>query len=157
MKISTKARYAVMALCDLAQYLKSGSDKKPVSLQEISQSQELPVAYLEQIFMKLKQAKLVDSIRGASGGYVLARPANMIRVSDIIYAVEKPAKTTRCDAHTSKGCHSSGTRCLTHDLWEELGQVIHLFFSKITLQDILDRKILGSFASPNNTMSPHVL
>ena len=118
-----------------------------MSLLEISQSQELPTAYLEQIFIKLKAAKLVESTRGAMGGYLLARSPSRIRISDIIYAVEKPTRTTRCDVKTEKGCHSNGMRCITHVLWEELGHVIHAYFSGISLQDVITGNIKESLSS----------
>lgn len=156
MKISTKARYGVMALCDLAIAQKK-SGGKPISLQDIGQTQEIPIAYLEQIFNTLKKAKLVESTRGAFGGYLLARPANNIRMSDIIYALEDVVKTTRCENHSPKGCHSTGARCLTHDLWEELGQTIHRFLSRTTIQDVVDGRIStpGSFSEPRERI--HVL
>lgn len=117
------------------------SEGKPVSLQDIAHNQELSLAYLEQIFNALKKAKLVESTRGSFGGYTLARPANNIRISDIIYALESVVRVTRCDAHSSTGCHSSGARCLTHDLWEELGHVIHKFLSGMTIQDVIDGRV----------------
>lgn len=156
MKISTKARYGVMALCDLAIAQKK-SEGKPVSLQDIAQTQEIPIAYLEQIFNTLKKAKLVESTRGAFGGYLLARPASNIRMSDIIYALEDAIKTTRCENHSPTGCHSTGARCLTHDFWEELGQTIHRFLSRTTIQDIVDGRISGANYLSESRERLHVL
>ncbi len=145
MKLNTRSRYAVMAMVDLAL---NEQETKVTSLNDISERQELPLPYLEQIFAKLKKANLVTSVRGASGGYTLGRPTQAIRISDIIYAVEPPSKTTRCGDHEKKGCHSSGSRCATHDLWEALGLTIHSFFSKITLKDVLNNTL--STSSPAN-------
>ena len=139
MKVSTKARYAVMAMVDLANHGK----ESPVSLPEIAARQELPLPYLEQLFNKLKKTGMVKSSRGAQGGYVLSHSAAEIRVIDVIYAVDSPVKITRCQTHSSQGCRSSGARCLTHDLWEELGDVIRVFLGKVTLEDICDRRVLG--------------
>ena len=136
MKLSTRARYGVMAMCDLALACQKNKNK-PVSLQDISKSQELSLAYLEQIFNNLKKAHLVDSVRGAMGGYILARKAETIRISDIIYALENPVQVTRCDHRSPKGCHSTGVRCLTHHLWEDMGHVIHNFLSGVTLEDVI--------------------
>lgn len=139
MKLSTKARYAVMAMVDLANH---GTDQ-PVSLAEIAARQELPLPYLEQLFNKLKKANLVKSSRGASGGYLLNRFPDEIRISEVIYAVDKPVKTTRCENRSLKGCHADGTRCLTHDLWEELEIVIRLFLTKVTLADVTNCQVVG--------------
>lgn len=147
MKLSTRARYAVMAMVDLA-FLEA--EKKVVSLQDIAERQELPVAYLEQIFGKLRKGNLVLSCRGAQGGYTLARASHTIRVSDVIYAVEPKIKTTRCENLTERGCHSSGNQCLTHDLWESLGQTIHGFLSTVTLQDIVSGTTNKMDISSNN-------
>lgn len=139
MKVSTKARYAVMAMVDLANH----GGNCHVSLSEIAMRQELPLPYLEQLFNKLKKTGMIKSTRGANGGYTLNYPAEEIRILDVIHAVDTPVKTTRCESHSSKGCHGNGMRCLTHDLWEELGAVIHLFLSKVTLADVCERRVLG--------------
>lgn len=139
MKLSTKARYAVTAMVDLAIHGKDAC----VSLKEIAVRQELPLPYLEQLFNKLKKTGMVKSTRGSNGGYVLNHPNESIRIIDIIQAVDKPVKTTRCEGHSPKGCQNTGLRCLTHDLWEELGTVIHLFLAKITLADVCERRVLG--------------
>lgn len=139
MKVSTKARYAVMAMVDLAVH---GQDN-PVSLSEIANRQDLPLPYLEQLFNKLKKAELVKSSRGSNGGYILNHPPAQTRVIDIIYAVDTPVKITRCEVHSAKGCHKTGIRCLTHDLWEELEEVIRTFLSRTSLADICNRQTLG--------------
>lgn len=139
MKVSTKARYAVMAMVDLANH----GHTCHVSLSEIAARQELPLPYLEQLFNKLKKTGIVKSTRGSNGGYLLNYPAEDIRILDVIQAVDKPVRTTRCESHSAKGCQSKGMRCLTHDLWEELGTVIHLFLTKVTLADVCERRVLG--------------
>lgn len=140
MKLGTKGRYAVMAMVDLAKY----SDKKPITLSEIATRQEISLSYLEQLFAKLRRAGLVKSVRGPGGGYKLAFGIESIRISDVIRAVDEPIKVTRCDPERREGCLSKHTRCLTHDLWEELGQHIHLFLSSITLEDVCEGRVLGA-------------
>jgi len=139
MRLSTKARYAVMAMVDIAKY----TQNVPTSLTAIAERQQLPLAYLEQLFVKLRKAGLVNSSRGASGGYMLARLDSDIRILDIITAVDKPLKAVRCDNQSSRGCQAHGQRCLTHDLWEELGMVVHLFLSRVTLADVCAKRVLG--------------
>lgn len=139
MRLSTKARYAVTAMVDVALEEASG----PVSLTTIAERQELPLAYLEQLFGKLRKAGLVKSSRGSAGGYVLAHKAEGVRILDIISAVDKPLKATQCDHESSKGCRMTGEQCLTHDLWEELGAVVQLFLTRITLADVCEKRIAG--------------
>lgn len=140
MKLSTKGRYAVMAMADLA----SHGNGRPVTLAEIADRQEISLSYLEQLFGKLRRSGLVSSVRGPGGGYLLARPTSELRVSDIILAVDEPIKATRCTPGSPLGCHSHRGRCLTHDLWEELGNQIYLYLSAVTLADVCERRILGS-------------
>lgn len=139
MRLSTKGRYAVMAMVDLAKH----SSGRPVALADIAARQEISLSYLEQLFAKLRRSGLVKSMRGPGGGYLLARPVDATRVSDIILAVDEPIRATRCPTHSAAGCHSDKSRCLTHDLWEELGNQIHLFLSAVTLDDVIHRRILG--------------
>ena len=140
MKLSTRGRYAVMAMVDLA-----GQNKDtPVSLIDISLRQDISVSYLEQLFGKLRRGAQVKSVRGPGGGYLLARNANQIKISDIMLAVDEPIKTTRCSTGSSKGCNADDSRCQTHDLWFELGNQIFLYLSSITLEDVLENKILGT-------------
>lgn len=140
MKLSTKGRYAVMAMVDLA----CQSNGKPVSLADIAVRQEISQSYLEQLFGKLRKGGLVKSVRGPGGGYVLARAADATRVADIILAVDEPMRTTRCRVGSPSGCHSDKSRCLTHDLWEELGNQIYLYLSSVTLGDVAGRRVLGT-------------
>lgn len=139
MRLSTKARYAVTAMVDVA--LEEGSG--PVSLAAISDRQELPLAYLEQLFGKLRKAGLVKSSRGALGGYMLAHKTSDVRIIDIIAAVDSPLKATRCDHESKVGCRVTGERCLTHDLWDELGAVVQLFLARVTLADVCEKRIAG--------------
>jgi Rrf2 family iron-sulfur cluster assembly transcriptional regulator len=157
MKLGTKGRYAVMAMADLA--LHSGG--KPVALAAIAERQEISLSYLEQLFGKLRRSSLVNSVRGPGGGYVLARGDNEIRVSDIVVAVDEPLQATRCRPGTATGCLSEQSRCLTHELWEELSNQIHLYLSSVSLADVINKRILGSsgvltgpFARPRPEIIP---
>jgi len=151
-KLSTKGRYAVMAMVDLAHHAQA----KPVSLSEIATRQEISLSYLEQLFARLRRAGLVRSVRGPGGGYRLARTSIETRISEIILAVDEPIKATRCTEMGTVGCHADGSKCLTHDLWEELGNQIHLFLSSVTLHDILERKLSTRFVQPANEATSDV-
>lgn len=140
MRLSTKGRYAVMAMADLA----SQAGGRPVALADIAARQEISLSYLEQLFGKLRKGALVKSVRGPGGGYFLARPGAEIRISDIILAVDEPIQATRCTPGSPTGCHNNKSRCLTHDLWEELGNQIYLYLSSVTLEDVVRRRVLGS-------------
>jgi Rrf2 family iron-sulfur cluster assembly transcriptional regulator len=140
MKLSTKGRYAVMAMVDLA----STSKGNPVALADIAERQEISLSYLEQLFAKLRRGGLVRSVRGPGGGYLLAHAVDQTRVSDIIVAVDEPIRATRCAPGSPTGCRVNKSRCLTHDLWEELGNQIHLYLSSVTLADVCARKVLGT-------------
>lgn len=140
MRLSTKGRYAVMAMVDLA----STSKGNPVALADIAERQEISLSYLEQLFAKLRKGGLVKSVRGPGGGYLLAFPPEDTRISDIILAVDEPIRTTRCAAGSPAGCRTNRSRCLTHDLWEELGNQIHLYLSSVTISDVVNRRVLGS-------------
>ena len=142
MRLSTKGRYAVMAMVDLAHH----SHGAPVTLAEIAERQEISLSYLEQLFAKLRKGGLVKSMRGPGGGYVLAHPAAETRIADIILAVDEPIRATRCAPGSPAGCRSDGGRCLTHDLWEELGNQIHAFLASVTLYDVLERKLTPRIA-----------
>ena len=139
MKLSTKGRYAVMALADLA----CQSDGQPVALADIAQRQEISLSYLEQLFGKLRKGGQVKSVRGPGGGYLLARAAKEMRIADIILAVDEPIKATICKPNSSNGCRVDHSRCVTHDLWEELGNQIYLFLSTISLEDVIENRVLG--------------
>jgi Rrf2 family iron-sulfur cluster assembly transcriptional regulator len=134
MQLSTKGRYAVMAMADLA-----GQACRPaVSLAEIAERQELSLAYLEQLFARLRRKGLVISVRGPGGGYRLAKPADQTSVGEVVTAVDEPLRATRCDGHgAARGCMKAGARCLTHDLWEETGRQIRQYLSSVTLADVL--------------------
>lgn len=139
MKLSTRGRYAVMAMADLAR-IENG---KPVTLADIAARQEISLSYLEQLFAQLRRAGLVTSMRGPGGGYKLGQPAAETRIADIILAVDEPIKATRCNLASPNGCRSDGGRCLTHDLWDELGRQINMFLSSVSLDDVINRKVLG--------------
>ena len=132
MKLTNKGRYAVMAMADLALNTKDG----PISLTEISLRQNISLAYLEQIFLKLKNNKLVRSSRGANGGYILEKPASEIKLSNIIYAVDEEVRTLNCKKNSKRGCNNKSTKCITHNLWDQLDQHIIGFFEKVKLQDL---------------------
>lgn len=140
MKLSTKGRYAVMAMVDLA----STSNGNPVALADIAERQEISLSYLEQLFAKLRRGGLVRSVRGPGGGYLLAHASDQTRISDIILAVDEPIRATRCAPGSPVGCRANKARCLTHDLWEELGNQIHLYLSSVTLANVVSRRVLGT-------------
>ena len=133
MKLTTKGRYAVMAMADIA----LNNNFKPISLAEISTRQNISLAYLEQIFIKLRNKKLVKSVRGASGGYTLEKPASEIRLSNIIFAVDEEIRTLNCKKQSKRGCNNKSTKCITHNLWDELDQHINGFFENKNLQDLI--------------------
>ena len=135
MKLTTKGRYAVMAMADLA----TNANGKAISLTEISSRQNISLAYLEQIFIKLKNKKLVKSSRGATGGYILEKPANEIKLSNIIFAVDEEVKMLNCKKNSKKGCNNKSTKCITHNLWDELDKHIHGFFERVKLQDLIKK------------------
>jgi Rrf2 family iron-sulfur cluster assembly transcriptional regulator len=139
-KLSTKGRYAVMAMADLA----SQGGEKPVALADIATRQEISLSYLEQLFGKLRKAGLVTSVRGPGGGYMLARAPSDTRVSDVIMAVDEPISATRCVPGSPAGCHADKARCLTHDLWTELSNQIYLYLSSVSLEDVCERRVLGT-------------
>ena len=132
MKLTNKGRYAVMAMADLA----SNAKERPISLAEISSRQNISLAYLEQIFIKLKNNKLVKSSRGSAGGYILEKPASEIKLSNIIHAVDEQVKTLNCKKNSKRGCNNKSTKCITHNLWDQLDQHINGFFEKVKLQDL---------------------
>ena len=139
MRLTTRGRYAVMALVDLAKQ----SEGRPVALSDVAERQEISLSYLEQLFAKLRRGGLVKSVRGPGGGYLLARPAAEMRISDIILAVDEPIRATRCLPGAPQGCTGKPTRCMTHDLWEELGHQIRLFLSQVTVADVVENRVLG--------------
>jgi len=140
MKLTTKGRYAVMAMADLAMF----KDKGPISLADISIRQNISLAYLEQIFIKLKQFDLVKSVRGAKGGYVLNTSPEEIKISNIISAVDEEIKTLNCKKESKKGCNNKSSKCITHNLWDQLDQHINSFFEKVKLQDLVKKNQIAN-------------
>ena len=132
MKLSNKGRYAVQALADLAR----NNLQKPTNLTEISLRQGISISFLEQIFLKLKKNNLVKSSRGPLGGYTLSRSPDDITISSIIEAVDEKVKTVACRRESKKGCHGKSSKCITHDLWDDLENHINNFLQKNTLRDI---------------------
>ena len=150
MNLSTKGRYAVMAMVDLAR----NSGGKSVALNDIAVRQEISLSYLEQLFAKLRRGGLVISARGPGGGYRLARSAAETRIADIILAVDEPIKATRCELGSPKGCTGHQGRCVTHDLWEELGRQIQIFLSAVTLDDVVNKRVLGMSRLASSEAAP---
>ena len=146
MRLSTKGRYAVMAMADLAGNASDPAnpgEQRPVALADIAARQDISLSYLEQLFAKLRRGGLVTSVRGPGGGYRLSRPSGDLRIADIILAVDEPIAATRCKSGSSKGCTKTGARCVTHDLWEELGHQIQWFLSQVTVADVVENRVLG--------------
>ena len=140
MKLGAKARYAVMAMVDLACHCNGA----PVCLADIAERQEISLPFLEQLFAKLRRSGLVKSVRGPGGGYLLAHHRDDTRIADIILAVDEPIHAVRCTPGAATGCRIDRSRCLTHDLWEELSNQIHLYLSSVSLGDVCERRILGT-------------
>ena len=137
MKLTSKGRYAVMAMADLAKnYV-----KEPTSLTEISLRQGISIDYLEQIFSKLRKNNLVYSARGPLGGYLLSKPPDEIKLLSIISAVDEKIKTVKCRKESKKGCNGKSVKCITHNLWDELETHINKFFENNTLEDILFKEV----------------
>jgi len=137
MKLTSKGRYAVMAMADLAKHYV----QEPTSLAEISLRQGISIAYLEQLFLKLRKNNLVQSVRGPSGGYVLTKPPEEIKLLSIINAVDEKIKTVKCKKESKKGCNGKSIKCITHNLWDDLETHINKFFEDNTLNDILFKEI----------------
>jgi Rrf2 family iron-sulfur cluster assembly transcriptional regulator len=132
MKLTTKGRYAVMAMADIAVNQKI----KPVSLKDISLRQNISLSYLEQLFSKLKNRKLVKSVRGPLGGYMLEKNPKNIKISNIIFAVNEEVKTLNCNRDSKKSCQGKSVKCITHHLWVDLEQHINDFFDSTSLGDL---------------------
>ena len=124
-----------MALTDLAKF----NLKDPVSLRDISLRQGISLVYLEQLFLKLKKNKIVKSIRGKKGGYVLNKKASEIKISEILLAVDEKIKTVGCKKHSKEGCNGRSSKCITHDFWDELENYINDFFKKKNLEDLINQ------------------
>ena len=139
MRLSTKGRYAVMAMADLARNGRAVSgETRAVSLAEIATRQEISLSYLEQLFARLRKSGLVQSVRGPGGGYRLARGPEATMVAEIVLAVDEPIRATRCSGlGTPRGCMMGGERCITHNLWEDLGAEIHAYLAAVSLEDVV--------------------
>ena len=136
MKLTTKGRYAVMAMADLA----SNEDTNPVSLSEIATRQNISLSYLEQLFLKLKNNHLVKSVRGPHGGYILEKKAKDIKLSSIIFAVNEEVKTLNCKKDMKKGCDGRSIKCITHYLWDDLEKHINGFFESKNLNELVSKQ-----------------
>ena len=137
MKLTSKGRYAVMAMADLAK----NRVKEPTSLTEISLRQGISIAYLEQLFLKLRKNNLVQSARGPAGGYVLSKPPGEIKLLSIINAVDEKIKTVKCRKESKRSCNGKSIKCITHNLWDDLETHINKFFENNTLNDILFKEV----------------
>lgn len=141
MRLTSKGRYAVMAMADLALH---GGGERAVPLQEVARRQEISLSYLEQLFSRLRQAGLVAGVRGPGGGYRLARVSGEVTIADIIAAVNEPIKTTRCKEGSGKSCIGKSGRCIAHGLWQEMGERIHGFLASVSLADVVEQRFGGS-------------
>ncbi len=157
MKLGSRGRYAVMALVDMA----IQGHNSPICLASIAERQGLSVQYLEQLFSKLRRSGIVKSVRGQGGGYLFARPETKISIAEVVLAVEEPVKVTRCQPGSGLGCQGKKSRCLTHNLWENLGAQIMAYLDRVTLADVAsgDLKVspLPQEAEDLNKSSVHYL
>ncbi len=143
MKLTTKGRYAVTAMLDLALH----GDQGPVSLADISSRQEISLSYLEQLFSRLRRQNLVVSVRGPGGGYRLSRNAGEIYIAEVVDAVNESLDTTRCN---NRGDCQQGEKCLTHHLWSDLSEQIHQFLSEISLGALMEKREIRQVADRQN-------
>ena len=137
MKLTSKGRYAVMALADIANF----DGQNPVSLRDISLRKNISLVFLEQIFSKLKKNNIVKSIRGTNGGYILSNTPEKIKLSSIFLAVDETVKTVQCKKESKKGCQGKSSKCITHNLWDELELYINDFFEKKNLEDLIRKNL----------------
>lgn len=138
MKLGTRGRYAVMAMADLARR----ADHNAVTLADIAERQEISLSYLEQLFARLRRGGLVQSARGPGGGYRLAREPEQTNIAEIVNAVDEPLRATRCSGRDpAVGCMMRGERCLTHDLWDEMGQQIESYLASVSLADVISGRV----------------
>ncbi len=151
MRLTTKGRFAVTAMIDLALRQHSG----PVTLAAISQRQNISLSYLEQLFGKLRRHELVESIRGPGGGYTLARPARHMTVADIIFAVDEPLDATSCGGKENCNIGRNGTtgKCMTHDLWATLSRKMVEYLDSVSLQDLVDQQRMRQLHESNQKRS----
>lgn len=141
MRLTSKGRYAVMAMADVALH---GGGERAVPLQEVASRQEISLSYLEQLFARMRRADLVAGVRGPGGGYRLSRAANATTIADIIAAVDEPIKTTRCEEGSATSCIGRTGRCIAHGLWQEMGDRIQSFLESVTLADVLEQRFDGA-------------
>ena len=141
----------MMAMVDLA----ANSNGKPITLAEIASRQELSLPYLEQLFSSLRKVGIVRSIKGPGGGYVLVRSPHDTRISDVILAVDEPIQATRCSSKNAIGCRSNQQRCLTHDLWHELGNQIYLYLNSVSLANVVNHEVSGTSGLYGNPLIDH--
>ena len=141
MRLTSKGRYAVMAMADLALH---GGAERAVPLQEVARRQEISLSYLEQLFARMRRAGLVSGVRGPGGGYRLARAADNVTIADIIDAVNEPIKATRGDASSAKSCIGKQGRCIAHGLWQEMGDRIQSFLVSVSLADVVEQRVGGN-------------
>ena len=138
MRLSTKGRYAVMAMADLAR--REGDAARAVALADIAARQEISLSYLEQLFARLRRKGLVRSARGPGGGYRLARAAEATTIAEIVHAVDEPLRATRC-LKAEKGCMKGGAQCQTHALWDEMGSRIEDYLASVSLADVIGGRL----------------
>lgn len=143
MRLTSKGRYAVMAMADLALH---GGGERAVPLQDIARRQEISLSYLEQLFARMRRAGLVSGVRGPGGGYRLARGADVITIAEVIASVNEPIKATRCEEGSMTSCLGKSGRCIAHGLWQEMGDRIQLFLTSVSLADVLERRFDGGNA-----------
>ena len=155
MILGTKTRYAVMAMVDLTMRMRKCTEMKPVTLAEIAAAQEIPLNYLEQIFVRLRKASLVKSQKGPGGGYLLAKPEEDICISDIVAAVDESIKMTRCKSHQG-GCMSDRAKCLTHDLWDGLGTQIYQEGQFLVYKGSMGKDLHLSIDERRHLISSHI-
>ena len=149
MRLSTKGRYAVTALADMAaRGVDDDGELVLAALSEISERQDISLAYLEQLFAKLRREGLVVSVRGPGGGYRLSRPATEIRISEVMAAVDETLDAADCSGKVGQGCGGDRSACLTHDLWAQLSAQVYLFLHGVTLQDVIDGRLAPCNALP---------
>ena len=141
MKLTSRGRYAVMALADIASF----DRENPVSLRDISLRQNISLVFLEQIFSKLKKNNIVKSIRGTNGGYILSNTPEKIKLSSIFSAVDETVKTVQCKKESKKSCQGKSSKCITHNLWDELELYINDFFEKKNLEDLIKKNSQKNF------------
>ena len=141
MRLSTKGRYAVMAMTDLAAHAGQAGGRGAVCLADIAARQQISLSYLEQLFARLRRRGVVESVRGPGGGYRLARGAGDTSIADLVHAVDEPLKAVRCSGEQKMGCLKGGKRCATHALWDEMGRQIEGYLASVSLDDVIHGRL----------------